>query len=137
MGLPKVDTNEFGKAVSDDDLKILCESVSSPKLPRPKQGEPYLGGPIPMSWIERATSLPGKAWHLACALWFEALCEKSKPATVQLPSKTRKRFGLDRRTYYRALETLRKAGLVRVEFKSGKLLDITILPAPVIVVPEE
>src|SRR5262249_313238 len=101
------------------------------RLPRPEKGERFLSGPIPMGWIEQAAPLPGRAWHLACALWFESLCHfgKVKPATVQPTRRTLQRFGLaSEKTYYRALEKLERAGLVRVEAQRGKRPLVTILP---------
>jgi hypothetical protein len=100
------------------------------RLPRPYKGEPYLGGPIPMSWIERAATLPGRAWHLACALWFEALCSRRKSPDVRLPAKTRRRFGLSRWSYPRALHALQAAGLIRVGHRTGRAAVITLLPVP-------
>src|SRR5205823_1319932 len=94
-------------------------------------GEPYLGGPIPMDWAERAAALPGRARHLACALWFEALCRPGKSPTVALPPRTLRRFGLAARTtYYRALAVLVAAGLVHVETRRGRPPLVTILPTP-------
>jgi hypothetical protein len=87
-------------------------------LPRPARGELYLGC-IPMSWIERTAPLPGRAWHLACAIWFEASCAGGKPA--RLSGRTRRRFGLtDPGTCRRALAVLVEAGLVRVETRPGR-----------------
>jgi hypothetical protein len=103
---------------------------TTPTLPRPKPGEAYLGGPIPISWVERAARLPGKAWHVASALWFVGVRSRTKSATVQLTLKTLRRFSLDRKTVYRALQPLERAGLVRVERHPGKRLVVTILPAP-------
>jgi hypothetical protein len=81
---------------------------------------------MPMSWAERAAVLPGRAWQLACALWFEATCGK-RWATVSLPANTCRRFGLSsRHVFYRALAALKGAGLVRVEAHPGQRLRITI-----------
>jgi hypothetical protein len=82
-----------------------------------------------MSWVERAAPLPGRAWHLACALWFEALCSKAKHPTVQPTRRTLQRFGLAARpTLYRAVATLERAGLIRVEGRHGRRPLVTILP---------
>jgi hypothetical protein len=86
-----------------------------------------------MTWIEQAAPLPGRAWHLACALWFEALCQRgeTKSATLQLSRKTLHRFGLtDRKAVYRALGALKDAGLIRVEARDGRRPLVTILPVP-------
>jgi hypothetical protein len=92
--------------------------------PRPRKGECYFG-PVPMSWVERAAALPGRAWHLACALWFEASC--SGKAVVRLPGNTRRRFGLrSGHTLRRAAEALRGKGLIAVEDRPGRLALYTL-----------
>ncbi len=98
-------------------------------LPRPKPGEPYFG-PVPMSWLTPAAQLPGRAWHLACVLWFEAVCSPTKSPTVRLTARALSRFGVTRKAFYRALGSLTKAGLVRYEIRTGRPTEVTILPAP-------
>jgi hypothetical protein len=124
-----IDLDRFAIDVTDRAAPRLARSPSRGKLPRPRKGEAYCG-PLPMSWVERAAVLPGRAWHLACALWFEASCARGKSASVRLPAKTRRRFGLaDRYTFYRALRTLEVEGLVRVRTWPGQSPLITLLPA--------
>ena len=82
----------LGRPIDDTDLAALKHRNLEPKLPRPRTGEAFMGGPIPMSCIEQAAPLPGKAWQMACALWFEALCSKTKSPTIQLPRRTILRF---------------------------------------------
>jgi hypothetical protein len=103
---------------------------TAPKLPRPKKGEPYIGGPIPLSWVSTAVRLPGKAWHVASALWFVGIRSRDKSPTVSLTLKTLRRFGLSRWAVYHGLRYLQAAGLVRVERPAGQRLVVTILPAP-------
>jgi hypothetical protein len=104
---------------------------SSGRLPRPQAGELYLGGPIPLAWLSRAAALPGRAFHLAIALWFDALASRAKSATVRLPMKTRRRFGLVcQKTYYRAVGSLKRAGLINDKRRRGKVPVFTILPLP-------
>jgi hypothetical protein len=75
--------------------------------------------------------LPGKALHVALALWFDALVRKSpKSAVVQPRRVTLSRFGAGcRRTLYRSLRALEQAGLLRVERRAGRPFLVTILPA--------
>lgn len=126
------DPARFGRPVPDSALAALRNGSARPRLPRPGKGELYLGGPIPMEWIERATPLRGRAWHLACALWFDALCArgKTKSAVVQPSRRTLRRFGIcAASTYYRALDALEIAGLVHVEKRPGRRPLVTILSA--------
>ena len=120
-----------GRPVSDADLARLKQTPTPARLPRPGKREQYLGGPIPMGWLGRAAALPGKALHLAVALWFEAGRRPGKPAAVGLSERTYRRFGLTaRNTRARALRALAGAGLVRVEVRVGRPTVVTVLAAP-------
>src|SRR5262245_18813266 len=101
------------------------------KLPKPDSGEAYLTGPIPMSWIQEATCLSGRAWQVACALWFTGIRSRTKSATVLLTEKTRRRFNLSKNTVTRGLKQLADVGLVIVERQNGRRSVVTILPSPV------
>jgi hypothetical protein len=105
--------------------------IAGPKLPRPKRGEAFLGGPIPMSWIAAATRLSGRTWQVATALWFVGIRSRSKSATVALTPKTLARFHLSENAVRRGLSALAAAGLVIVERQTGRRSLVTILPAPV------
>src|SRR5262245_5952576 len=99
-------------------------AVASPKptrLPAPAKGEHYLGGPIPLRWLSPAAALPGKAFHVALAVWHEARLSRSQSSTVKLRPATLRRFGVDcRRTRYRALAALERAGLIAIEKRTGR-----------------
>src|SRR5438105_2354759 len=99
----------------------VATAAAHPRLPRPGPKELYLGGPIPMGWLGRAANLPGKALHLAVAVWFEALCTGAKDPAVRVPRRTLRRLGLSSRaTRDRALGALAAAGLVAVERRTGR-----------------
>jgi hypothetical protein len=83
-----------------------------------------------MRWLRRAADLPGKALHLALALWFEAICSPDRSPVVKLQRRKRGWFGLERRAFYRALQSLQKAGLIGVEPRRGKVPRVTILDVP-------
>jgi hypothetical protein len=97
--------------------------------PNPRQGEQVLAGPIPLRWLERAASLPGKSLHTGIALWFAA--GEANSAMVPLSNISGCRFGLERNSKYRALDWLESAGLISVERRLGKTPIVTILhPEP-------
>jgi hypothetical protein len=48
---------------------------------------PYLGGRIPLAWIERAAKLPGKAFHLGVLLWHLHRLQRSVSTSVKLEPK--------------------------------------------------
>lgn len=100
----------------------------SPPVPKPKKkitGE-FLKGPIPLPWLTLASKLAGKApLAVALAVWFEAGRRKSKE--VRLTTAILKRFNVNRKAKYRALESLEKAGLVRVRREPRRNPVVTIL----------
>ena len=97
----------------------------SVRLPRPKAGEKFLKGPIPLTWISTAARLPGKSLHVGIAIWFTASLSKS--ATVPLSNLAGLPFGLDRNAKYRALAWLEEAGLITVDRQVGRSPVVTLL----------
>ena len=93
--------------------------------PRPKTGQKYLRGPIPLDWLATAARLPGRSLHVAVALWFAAGLSRSRH--VPLSNVSGARFGLDRNAKYRALDWLERAGLITVERKLGRAPEVTLL----------
>jgi hypothetical protein len=86
----------------------------------------FLKGPIPLSWLTAASMLSGKApLTVGLAVWFEAGRRKSKE--VKLTSDILERFGVNRKAKYRALNSLEKAGLVRVRRAPRRNPVVTIL----------
>ena len=92
---------------------------------RPKIGERFLKGPVPLTWLEAAAQLPGKSLHAGVALWYAAGLNRSR--TIPLSNISGVRFGLDRNAKYRALNWLEGAELIKVERKLGRAPVITIL----------
>jgi hypothetical protein len=95
------------------------------RLPRPKAGEEFLEGPIPLDWIATAAQLPGKSLHVAIAIWVTASLVKS--ARVSIGNVAVQPFGLDRNAKYRALQWLEEAGLISVQRKPGRSPVVTLL----------
>src|SRR5687768_6050950 len=58
----------------------------------------FLKGPVPMSWLERAANLPGKALHVAVAIRFQAGLTGQK--SFRLPPALLRRFGVSRQAAY-------------------------------------
>src|SRR5262245_56577516 len=77
--------------------------------PRHRQGEKFLKGPIPWTWLERALPLPGKALHVALLLWREAGCRRCR--TVRFCLRGALPAGLSRQSARRGLRRLADAGL--------------------------
>jgi hypothetical protein len=102
--------------------------LSSPprsKPPRPKKGNRFLRGPIPLDWLSSAAALPGRSLHIAVAIWFLAGLKKTH--IVPISNITSLQFGLDRNAKYRALDWLESANLIAVERRVGRAPIVTIL----------
>ena len=98
------------------------------KLPRHKEGQRFLKGPIPMDWIIIASNLTGKALHVGIALWH--LAGMKNTGKVKLSGKLQRRMGIQRTTGYNALDELEKAQLVSVKRHRGRNPIVTILEVP-------
>jgi hypothetical protein len=115
-----IDTLSLHKSMLDDIPK-------SNKPPKHKQGEKFLKGPIPWKWITEAARLTGRALHVAIAVWF--LAGLTIKRTIKLSPTVLRELGVKRRTGYRALEALEKAGLVSVKRHVGRSPIVTLLDA--------
>ncbi|HEY7311901.1 MAG TPA: hypothetical protein VH643_21235 [Gemmataceae bacterium] len=109
------------------DLASLCNRPSK-RPPRHRNGEAFLKGPIPWSWLERACRLPGKALHVPLLLWKEAGCRNSRTVTLCLARPAA--LGMHVDTASRGLRALASAGLVSIRRQPGKPLEVTLLDAP-------
>ena len=95
------------------------------RLPRHKAGEWFLKGPIPGGWLHRAAELPGRALHVALAVWYLAGLEKSQ--RVKVTWGVFDRFGVSPDAGRRGLAALEQDGLVLVKRSPGRCPVVTIL----------
>ena len=103
------------------------EVLPSKLPPRHKPGERFLKGPIPWGWLTRAARLPGRALHIALALWFKAGAAKTR--MVPLSYEELAELGCKRETARRGLGKLEGEGLVSVDRHPGRCPRVTILEA--------
>lgn len=96
------------------------------KIPRHRNGEKFLKGPIPLDWLSIAMKLPGKALHVADILWFYSGIKRS--AEIPLSLSKLKEFGITRTSAARALRSLEEVGLVTVDRKQGRKAVVRLLP---------
>jgi hypothetical protein len=96
------------------DLEI---STASKGLPRHKNGEKFLRGPIPEGWLAQASQLPGKTFQVGIAIWLLAGM-KNNP-TVKLSHKLLRSWGVGRLSCYHALVALEQANLITVKRHRG------------------
>jgi hypothetical protein len=98
------------------------------KPPRHRNGEWFLRGPVPWSWLEAAARLPGKALALSLCLWREA-GRRGGRRTVKV-CLSRVGLGMSEQAARRALQSLETANLVSVARKPGRGLELTLLDVP-------
>lgn len=81
--------------------------------------------PAWVAWLLAAAQLPGKAHHVATALFFQACLEGCLDFSISITQVART-LGVDRTTAGRGLATLERGGLVRVRRLEGVRPLVTI-----------
>ena len=122
-GLRLLSTTENSQTATSVAAKV-SRSPTAKKI----AGE-FLRGPIPLPWLTAAAKLSGKAPLVtALALWFEVGRRNSREIT--LTAAIMVRFAPDRKSKYRGLQSLEKAGLVHVNRELRRNPVVTILDVP-------
>jgi len=115
--------------MSISDLKIpvkrLRQNLESGQIEAVPQSVPFLKGPVPLWWLTRAASLPGKALALGLALWW--LHGMSKDDAIKLTGKALKAMNVSRDAATDGLRRLEADGLVSVQRAKGKRPVIHII----------
>ena len=101
----------------------LARSVRS--VPRHRQGERFLRGPVPWAWLEAAARQPGKTLHVGVVLWL--LVGMKRSACVTLNLSRLGALGVSRYAASRGLKALRAARLVKFEGRLGRVARVTVL----------
>ena len=118
-----------------DRLRLTPEQVDAaakaPRRRKPrfqrKQKRIFAGNfvpALPLEWANTAGRLPGKALHVALAIWRQAALKKSM--TTSLPNAPLAGYGVKERAKRAALLALEGAGLIQVEWKPGCNPIVTI-----------
>jgi len=94
---------------------------------RLKQQKARLKGPIPIAWLMKAFSLPGKASQIGIVLWY--LSGLRKKETIVLANGLLEQFHISRQAKYRCLKALDGAGLITFEGRKDRNPRVTILTA--------
>lgn len=84
-----------------------------PRLAQAKT-EPFLKGPIPMSWLGTATKLGGSSLAVGVCLWFQRGV-LGEPTPIKVTRAVRRRLGLSPDQLQRGLKNLHLAGLIAIE----------------------
>src|SRR4051794_31906212 len=121
-----------------EDAGLVCvsrRSGSKPVVslldlsPGGKKRKP-LYGPIPWAWWVLACRLPGRSLQVASALWFMVGWSKNRQAEFEFGLAEWAELGLSRFSAGRGIECLHRAGLVSVEYRTGRKPVVIVQDAP-------
>ncbi len=98
------------------------------QIPRHKDGEQFLKGPVIWRWFAHSGRLPGKSHQLGTIIWKRA--GMSGSAEITVPQYELDDMQISRNSYYRALLWLLDAELIRAVIRRGRSTVITILDPP-------
>ena len=101
------------------------KTAESNPLPKHKQGERFVRGPIPCDWLQRALACGGKSCNLALALWWRAGMQRCNP--IRLTRQVARDFNISPRCVRRLLSKFERAGLVQVARKRGRGPQVVLL----------
>lgn len=95
-------------------------------IQRQKSPRKFVKGPIPFKWIQTASLLGANEARFAWLLWF--MYGVNKGASFTVSNSRAEGFGIERRQKYRALSSLKKAGLISIDYRLGTAQKITVIP---------
>ncbi len=110
--------------VEDADIPTKLVNVSGAPVAK-KATVYFLRGPIPLPWLQRAASLPGKTYTLGSILWWFRGMNPTKP--IKVTNKSLRGFSISEDAYLDGLKRLEETGLVSVTRKKGQRALIEIL----------
>jgi hypothetical protein len=90
--------------------------------------EHSLKGPVPMAWLCKAATLPGKCLAVGLALWYLHGRHKNRES-VSLGNELLADIGVSRNAKVRCLRIMEEAGLVTVEYFTYRSPSVTLVVA--------
>ena len=120
------DELEQFRAHNASPLELLktSEPLRKKKL---KHKEPFLSGPIPLSWLQRAGQIQRKsALLVGLTLWYLAGMEKRR-TQLTLSAKRCELLGLGKRGVRNGLADLQNAGLIRFKKNRGTSARVELI----------
>lgn len=115
------------------DFKLPSAGIVSQPEPRTKrrQTEPFLKGPVPMSWLNAACTIRRKnALAASLVIFHMAGLARSNTALTVTARRAKQVMGLGKKFFDRGLRDLEAAGLVRVERSRGRAAVVDIIHKP-------
>jgi hypothetical protein len=112
-------------AVGREPGRKLTVSIRHLAGPKSTLEQRPLYGPIPWSWWDLASRLPGKSPHTGAICWLLAGWERS--AVFELPLREWSDFGLSPSAICRGLNVLERAGLISITRRQKRPSVVTLL----------
>ena len=116
--------------LENDDMEIpfmkLRFNKKTGEMVEKIKGAPFLKGPIPMSWIEKVASLPGKVLHVALAIRW--LVDMNQNHPVKLTRHAMEQFNFSADAGSDAIKILEREGLIQVQRLKGQRPWIKLMP---------
>ena len=112
---------------TDNSIKVIrhrFDPKSGSMVDQPKS-EPFLKGPIPITWLNRAALLPGKAINVALAIRW--LSDMNANSAIKLSRKSMALFNFSSDAASDAIRRLESGGLIKVQRRPGQRPMIEIL----------
>jgi hypothetical protein len=97
-------------------------------LPKHREGERFIKGPIPLDWIKVASRCGYCAEAVGLLLWYASGLQRSNPC--KLTPSILAELHVHPRTARRVLERFQEGGLVSVVFHRGRSPLVTLKTAP-------
>jgi hypothetical protein len=123
----KRDLAEWDREIEADFQRFVAANRAAGKRKRKKE-EPFVK--VPEWWIRAATEATHTKKALVAVELLRASWKAGGGTTFALPSGRLKRFGVSRPTWWRALQDLRRAGLITIEMRGQKAPLISFPVAP-------
>jgi hypothetical protein len=95
--------------------------------PGSRRPDRFLKGPVPWPWLTRAMALPGKALAVGLMLWLQSGITRRRTVLFCLARAAAE--GIPTTTARRGMRRLEAAGLVMVQQRPGRGLEVTLLDA--------
>jgi hypothetical protein len=116
---------------ADEDEKLYAEMQAAAANLPPRQRRKKAAGEdvfvkVPLWWFEQATKVTQTPQAFVC-VWLLYLAWKTKKSEFAVPNHMLGKRGVDRHTKYRALVSLEKAGLIKIDRRGGKTLKVTLI----------
>lgn len=116
--------------IGGDDLDIPTRKLQFNKktgeMTEWTKSEAFLKGPIPMSWINKVASLPGKVLNVALAIRWLSDMNANQP--IKLTRNAMERFNFSSDAAAAALKLMENNGLIKIQRRPGQKPLIEVLP---------